>query len=175
MKIDPSQESMIKILSFIEDKWRKYFPLYPFTNFFLEDLDKNLYLREIRFLKISGYLALLAIFICCLGIYGLISYFIQGKLKEISIRKVLGAGTRYLAVNISSGFIKSALIAIFFAVPITWFIMNRWLQNFVFRIQLNAGFFLLGTVIVLFFIMIPILPHIIRVNRHNPINFLREE
>lgn len=175
IKIDPSAGSAASTVGFIENKWRQYFPRYPFEHYFLEDLDHNLYLNEIYLLKISGYLTLLAIFICCLGIYGLISYFIQNQLKAISIRKVLGAGSIHLVVNISSGLIKSTLIAVLCAIPLIWIFMNRWLQNYAFRIHMTAGLFLIGTLTLFFFTLFPVFPNFVRINRLNPINFLRED
>jgi putative ABC transport system permease protein len=175
IKIDPAGGSAADTVGFIENKWRQYFPGYPFEYNFLEDLDRNLYLNEIYLLKISGYLTFLAVFICCLGNYGLISYIVQSQQKAISIRKVMGAGSIKLVSTISSGLLKSALIAVICAIPLIWIFMSRWLQNYVFRIHLTAGLFMLGIVTVFFFTLFPLLPNFLRINRLNPIKFLRED
>ena len=175
IKIEPASDSPKDIISHIEKKWQNHFPRYPFQYSFLEDLYQNLYMNEIRLLKISGYLAILAIFICCLGIYGLISTFIQSQLRSISIRKVLGAGIHNLAIDISGGLLKSALVAVSLAVPLVWIIMNRWLHDYAYRINLNAGLFLLGILTVFVFSLLPVFPHFLRISKLNPVHFLREE
>jgi hypothetical protein len=175
IKMDEFQQGHRATISFIQNRWGDHFPGYPFEYRFLEELDQNLYLQETRLLKIFTSLAVLAILICGLGIYGMVSYFIQGRLKDIGVRKVLGADLNHLVVNISKGLLRSLLTANAIALPIAWFLMHRWLQGYPHRIDLGIGFFIAGVFLSFLFGLAPISPHIRRVYKLNPVHLLREE
>jgi putative ABC transport system permease protein len=141
-------------ISGLEKTWKMYSPNYPFTYSFLDDFISNLYQPEEKSGTIISNFSFLAILIACLGLIGLASFIFELRKKEIGIRKVLGASTPGLVKLLNSEFIKLVLIANIFAWPAAYYFMNKWLQNFAYKIELNFWIFLLvgfATVLIAFF------------------------
>jgi putative ABC transport system permease protein len=142
--IRTSNQNFNETLSFIKDKWRVLKTNREFDYFFVEDDMKEMYANEDRLLKMVTVFSLLSIFVSCLGLFGLSSYIIDRRRKEIGIRKVLGASSIRISVLISNSFTKLVIIAFIIAAPIAYFLMTRWLEDFAYKITIGAGVFLLA-------------------------------
>lgn len=116
----------------------------PFDFYFLDDAYDQLYRREKRLAVMIGYLEGLAILLGCMGLFGLAAYSTQRRSKEIGIRKVLGASAPGIFMLLSRGLSKWVLLANIIAWPVAYYFMNRWLQNFAYRVGLNVWVFLLS-------------------------------
>src|SRR5678815_3122395 len=122
-------------LSTLENTWKKLNPNEPFEYSFLDqDFQKN-YEAENRQAGLINYFTIIAIIISCLGLFGLATFTAEQRTKEIGIRKVLGASVASVVGLLSKDFIKLVVIALFIAAPIGWYFMNRWLEDFAYRIQ----------------------------------------
>lgn len=119
--------------------------------------------------------SLLAIFIACLGLFGLISFTTEQRGKEIGIRKVLGASVPNIVMLLSKEFLKLIIIANVVAWPITYFVMNKWLQNFVYRTGMNVFIFLTSAVVALVIATITVFSQSVKAAHSNPVEILRHE
>jgi len=140
-----------KALRSIENIWRQMEPAYPFHGNFLDDAFDQTYRAEIQMSRIFVGLALIAIFIACLGLLGLASFTAEQRTREIGIRKVLGASTSGVISLLSREFLKWVVLANLLAWPIGYFAMRSWLQNFAYRTSLTAPMFL-GAALAAFFV-----------------------
>ncbi len=123
-------------LGFIESKWKALAPHRPFTYQFLDDAFNSLYGAEQRVGKVFGVFAFLAIFLACLGLFGLAAFTTAQRTKEIGIRKVLGASVGSIVTLLSKDFLKLVGIAFLVAAPLAWYAMHKWLEGFVYRVDL---------------------------------------
>ena len=154
IRIDPKETPFLSIkvnrnniqstLASIEKRWKSYLPDRPLNYYFLDEFFDRQYRREVRFEKLFFNFALLAIFISCLGLFGLASYSTIQRGREIGVRKVLGASTVNIVSLLSKDFLKLVLIAFVIAVPLAWFGMHKWLENFAYRIDLGWTAFALA-------------------------------
>jgi putative ABC transport system permease protein len=135
----------------------------------------RLYEMEIRMGKIINVFALLAVFISCLGLFGLASYTIEKRTKEIGIRKVLGASVLKITSMLSLEFLKWVVLANLIAWPVAWYFMHQWLGNFVYKIDLSLWIFLGAGVIGLMFAMLTVIFQSAKAALSNPIEALRYE
>ncbi len=134
-------------LRLLEETWRQGSPSLPFMYTFLDEQFQRLYLVEERWNSIVGYASVFAIVISCLGLFGLSALAIARRTKEIGIRKVLGASISGLARMVSLDFLKLVFFANIIAWPLSYYVMNRWLQNFAFRIDVKIWIFLLAAIL----------------------------
>jgi len=162
-------------LSEIEAVFKQFDPEYIFDFSFLEEDLNQLYLSEQRFFKVFTILSVLAIFIGCLGIFGLASFTAQQRRKEIGIRKVLGASISSLATLFSVDFAKLIFLANLIAFPIAYFFMEEWLKSFPYKTELSAWVFLMAGVVVFAIAMLTICSQSLRSALGNPIKALRSE
>lgn len=133
----------------IEDKWQASFAGNPFVYFFLDDHFYEQYKAEMRFGKVFGLFAGLAVFIACLGLFGLASYMTKYRTKEIGIRIVLGASVSNVWILISRDFSTLVFIATLIAIPISWYIIQLWLQEFANRIDITWWLFVLPALVLM--------------------------
>jgi len=185
LEIDPEQLYYVSIkinsnnisetLQSIEKNWKKYSPQYPFDYFFLDDNFNNLYLAELRTLKIFTVFALLAIFIASLGLLGLASFTSEQRTKEIGVRKVLGASIFSVVLLLTKEFTKWILIANIIAWPVGYWLMNSWLQNFTYRMELGIGIFIFATTIALLTAILTVSLQAIKAAMANPVDALKYE
>jgi putative ABC transport system permease protein len=131
----------------IEKAWNKHFPSDPFNYYFLDDLFDKQYAADKRFGQVFGLFAFLAILIACFGLLGLSAFNVLQRTKEIGIRKVLGASVQQVLYILSKDFIKLLLIAMLLAIPIAWWIMHNWLQDFAYRINISWWIFIIAGMI----------------------------
>jgi predicted permease len=130
----------------VKKLWERTYPEYAYTSHFVDETIERFYRQETQLALLYKIFAGIAIFISCLGLYGLVSFMAAQKTKEVGIRKVLGANVRNIVVMFSREFTLLIGIAFIIAVPVAWYFMNSWLQNFVYRINLGVGVFLLAIV-----------------------------
>ncbi|HMJ46033.1 MAG TPA: FtsX-like permease family protein, partial [Ferruginibacter sp.] len=131
----------------IQATWYKYLPESPFTFTFVDESYDRLYYAEQKQGKIFTIFAFIAIFIACLGLFGLSAFSISQRIKEIGIRKVLGASIGSIVALLSKDFLKLVLLAAIIAFPVAWFAMNNWLQDFAYRIDIAWWIFLVAGII----------------------------
>jgi putative ABC transport system permease protein len=161
--------------SSIGDFWKTRFPGYPFEYFMMDD-DFNLqYKSEKNLEQVIGLFSALTILVACMGLFGLTAYITSLRKKEIGIRKVLGASVISIAGMLSSSFIKLVLLATVLAIPVSWYIMNNWLQDFAYRINLNWWIFGIAGIMVLLIALITVSLQAIKAAVANPVKSLRTE
>lgn len=159
----------------IQKVWDKYYPEYVYNAHFLDENINNFYLQEERLSLMYKVCAALAIFISCLGLYGLVSFMVVQKTKEVGIRKVLGASVKSIVYLFSKEFTILITVAFLVAAPVAWYVMNNWLKNFVFRIDIGAGVFALAILTSIIIAWITVGYKSIRAATVNPVKSLRSE
>jgi len=163
------------ILHDVESRWSSFTNGQPFVYFFLDDELNARYAAEQNVGKIFGTFSGLGIFIACLGLFGLATYTTEQRTKEIGIRKVIGASVTSIAGLLSKEFVRLVLVANLVAWPIAYFAMQRWLENFAYRIELHLGTFLLAAALALIIAMLTVSYHAIKAALRNPVDSLRYE
>lgn len=163
------------VLAGIEKKWKKISGGHAFTYSFMDaDFDAT-YKAEQRMKRLFVSFSVLAIVIACLGLFGLTAYAAEQRNKEIAVRKVIGASTSNIVRLLSTDFIKLVIISILIASPIGWYAMNKWLQDFAYRIDMGPMIFLLAAAIALLIAFITVSFQSIRAAIANPVKSLRAE
>lgn len=162
-------------LGFIEKKWKEIYPRYPFEYRFLDDVLQSLYRVEQSIGTVVTVFTVLALFISCLGIFGLSSYTAEQRTKEIGIRRVLGASVSSVIKHISKEFVFLVIIANVIAWPLAYFLISQWLQRFAYRIAMGWLTFVLAGIVVLVLSLFTISWQIIRAATANPVDSLRYE
>ena len=162
-------------MSRFETHWKELFPGNPFTSFFLDEHYNQQYQSDQQFGKVFGIFSVIAIFIACLGLFGLSSLTAIQRTKEIGVRKVLGASVPSLLTLMSRDYVALMMAAIIVAVPLAWWIMNSWLEDFANRISLSWWIFALPSVLVIFIALLTVSIHTLKAARTNPTKSLRYE
>jgi putative ABC transport system permease protein len=155
--------------------WKIYNPEYPFEYHFLDEANSKMYTTDQRTGSLFRVFAFIAIFISCLGLFGLMTYTAQLKTREIGIRKVLGATVSSLTGLLAKEFISLVLLAIVLATPVGWYFMDRWLQDFAYRISIGWWIFPLAGAIALLIAVLTISFQAIKAALANPVKNLRTE
>ncbi len=150
-------------------------PAYPFEYSFLDEDLANLYKGEQRIGSLFNIFAILAIFISCLGLYGLSAFIAEQRTKEIGVRKTLGASVFNIVYLLSSNFTRVILIAIVIAVPISWYAIHQWLQGFAYHVEIGWGIFALGAFSALFIAWCTVSFESVKSAVANPVKSLRSE
>ncbi len=159
----------------VERIWNKMVPDWPFQYSFLDEHFETLYRSDKQMQSVVAIMACLAILIACMGLFGLAAITTERKIKEIGIRKILGASPGQILVQISGSFARLVLIAFLCFSPLTWWLMRRWLEQFAYRIDISIWVFLLGGGTALLIAMLTISYHALRSARANPVESLRYE
>jgi putative ABC transport system permease protein len=168
-------EDISGIVSYIKKAWNNFAPHVPFEYSFLDaDYDK-LFTNERQTRKLFSTFTFLAIFIACLGIFGLASFTAERYTREIGIRKVLGASVSGIIMNLSKKFTASVVLANVIAWPVAYYFMNRWLGNFAYRIHLNIWIFILSGLAALAIALLSVSYQSIKAATANPVDSLRYE
>jgi ABC-type antimicrobial peptide transport system permease subunit len=168
-------ENTNRIIADIEKEWSEVYPNYIFEYDFLDERIAEMYSSEQEFLSLTKIFSGLAIFIGCLGIYGMILFFVVQKTKEIGIRKVLGGTVPHILLIVTKDFIRLVVIAGVIASPIAWYFMNGWLQNFTFQTEISWWIFPSAIGIVLGITLLTICYQAIKAATANPVESLRTE
>ncbi|WP_162426131.1 ABC transporter permease [Pontibacter pudoricolor] len=172
-KIDMTQQK--EALQHLEKVWEKVYPDDVFNYKYLDETIAEFYQDEARQNTLFKIFSLIAIFIGCLGLYGLVAFMAAQRTKEVGIRKVLGASVFNITVLFSKEFIKLVLIAFLIAVPIAYYLMNLWLQDFSYRISLGYGAFILAGVATLTIALLTMSTQAIKAALSNPVLSLKSE
>ena len=162
-------------LKSIEPIFRKYDPAYPFDYKFVDEEFGRKFLTEELISKITNIFAGLAIFICCIGLAGLASFTIEKRVREIGIRKVMGATLQQLLMLISKDFLKLVLIAFVIATPLAWWFMNDWLEKYPYRINISIWLFIAVGLLILLLTLIVVSLNTMKAAISNPVKSLRTE
>jgi putative ABC transport system permease protein len=162
-------------LTHLETIWTEQFPDREFNYYFVDDNFRQQYPEEDKMQTIYLFFGTMAIFVACLGLYGLASFAIAQRTKEIGIRKILGASVPRIALNLSKDFLKLVLLANILAWPLAFYVMNNWLDNFAYRIGLKWWVFLLAGVIALLIALLTISRQALKSALSNPVKSLRYE
>ncbi len=150
-------------------------PAYPFEYKFVDDQFNQLFLSEMLISKLSRVFAALAILISCLGLFGLAAYTAERRTKEIGVRKVLGASVSGIAALLSKDFLSLVLISCIVAFPIAFLVMNKWLQNYQYRITISWWIFLIAAFVAIFIALLTVSFQAIKAAVVNPVKSLRTE
>ena len=150
-------------------------PKFPFTYQFSDLEYAKLYTSEAVVSKLANIFAFLAIFISCLGLFGLATFTAEQRTKEIGVRKVLGASMSNIVTMLSANFLKPILVAFLIAVPLSWYAMNNWLQNYAYKISIEWWMFLFAGLLTVFIALLTVSYQSIKASLRNPVKSLRTE
>ena len=159
----------------VEAVFKKYNPEYPFEYRFVDQEFNRKFVTEDLISRLSKIFAGLAIFICCLGLSGLASFTIERRFKEIGIRKVLGASVQQLLYLISKEFLLLVMLSVLISIPVTWWLLNNWLQNYEYRIDISIWLFIGSCTSVLLLTLVIVWLNAARAATANPAKSLRTE
>lgn len=175
ISIKANTADLENLISKTEKLWKSFAPTQPFRYAFLDDRFDKMYTTEQQVSKLFTTFAILAIFIACLGLFAMATFMTEQRTKEIGIRKILGASVPNIVFQLSKNFLLLVVFGLFVAAPIAWFQMNKWLENFAYRIEIEwwifaiAGFF----VVILAFLVVGF--QSVKAALANPINSLKVE
>ena len=169
------QQTFSNLVTSVESEWDKSFPDRKIDYFFLDRFYNKQYAEDEHFGKVFGVFSTLAIVIACLGLFGLTSFTLKQRTKEIGIRKVLGASSENLILLLSRGYLLIIGIAYIISMPIAWILMKRWLENYAFHVDLGAWILVIPLAIVLLVALSTLISRLLVTIRMNPVNSLRNE
>ena len=155
--------------------WEKTFPDFVYEYRFLDDKIERFYKQESQLAQLYKVFAAIAIFLSCLGLYGLASFMAVQRIKEVGIRKVLGATASNIIYLFSKEFVLLISIAFLFATPLAWYFMNEWLQDYVYRIHISWWLFAASGLLAIFVALATISFQAIKAAVANPVKSLRTE
>jgi len=168
-------DDMAGTLRYIENVWSRFVPGFPFEYGFLDERFDSMYDAELRAGKIFGYFVVIAIFISCMGLFGLSSFTAEQKTKEIGVRKILGASTVKILYLLSKEFMKWVLLANVIAWPMAYVVMTKWLQNFAYRAHVGIWVFAVSALAAILIALFTVSYQSIRAATSNPVDSLRYE
>lgn len=163
------------VVQALEAQWKKLTPDQPFSYRFMDNSFTSMYEAEQKIGNIAMIFALLAIFISCLGLFGLASFTAEQRTKEIGIRKVLGANTPQIVQLLSKDFLQLVFIALLIAIPIAWYGMQQWLKDFAYRIEISGWVFVAAGLAAILIAVLSVSFQSIRAALANPVESLRAE
>jgi len=170
-----NQTNARQLTSLVENKFREFYPKQSFEYTFLDDNLNRMYKSEARLGNIFGWFSFVAILIACMGMLGLSLYSIQQRIKEIGVRKVLGASALRITKELLREFVKPVIVAAVIATPVSWYVMNKWLNDFAYRIHISAGVFIAAGALALLIATLTVSIQAIRAAVMNPVKSLRTE
>ena len=163
----------VKAIREIEAIWEKFFPNDPFEYEFIDDVYRHLYQSELHTSRLLLTFCILIVLIAMLGLYGLSTFAIERRTKEIGIRKVFGASVADIVIMLTRDFFILVAIAFVIAAPVAWWVMSRWLENFAYRIDITAWIFIAGAVITLIIALVAIGIQAVKAATANPVKALK--
>ncbi len=172
-KISP--ENIPGTIEFFENKWKEFGEVRPFSYTILDETINDFYRNERKIGQILKYFTFISGFIAFIGLFGLTIHIVEHKTREIGIRKVLGASVREIIIMLSRNLLVLIVIAAFIACPVGWMLMNNWLKDFAYRIELGPGIFIISLLISLFIALVTISYQTIRAGFSDPVKSLRNE
>jgi putative ABC transport system permease protein len=175
LSIRLKNKDMTSFISQLEADWKEMAPNQPFSYQFLDSRFNRMFEAEQQLGKIASTFSFIAIFIACIGLLGLATFIAQQRTKEIGIRKVLGAQIPNLVYLLCKDFGKLILIAFLLASPISWYFMNKWLEDFAYATTIGVGGFLLAALLISLMAALSIIYQATRVALINPVDTLKSE
>lgn len=173
LRIDPQQ--IATLLPQVQKLWKKFEARHPFEYYFLDAFFAERYVKEKQMVGVISLFAAIAIFIACLGLYGLASFAIARRRKEIGIRKVLGATIVGIVNLLTKDFLKLVFIALFIGSPLAYYFIDQWLQDFAYRVDIQWWVFALAGALMLIIVLFTVSFQSIRAALANPVESLRSE
>ncbi len=173
IRIDPKNK--LKIIAQVQQIYSKLSPYRPFRYDFMDDLNLENYETEAKWKQIISFGAILMIFISCIGLFGLAMLSIQQRIKEIGIRKVLGASAFQISATLTKNFILLIGIAMLLAIPMAYYATSQWLQNFAYKIDISWQVFFIGTVFIFAITLLTVSYQAIKAALMNPVMSLKTE
>jgi putative ABC transport system permease protein len=170
-----STTNITSTMQSVKKIWEQTFPNNVYEYRFLDDKIDSFYKQENQLSQLYKIFAAIAIFLSCLGLYGLASFMAVQRIKEVGIRKVLGATATNIVYLFSKEFIILISIAFVIATPIAWYFMHQWLQNYPFRIELSWWIFLIGGLLSVIIALLTVSFQAIKAAIANPVDSLRSE
>jgi ABC-type antimicrobial peptide transport system permease subunit len=170
-----SSQNLPQTIEEIRQEWLAVYPEFVFEHEFLDDKIAEFYESEQQLSQLFQAFAGIAVFISCLGLYGLVSFMATQRTKEVGIRKVLGASVSQIVLLFSKEFIRLVCLAFVIATPIAWLIMNQWLQDFEYKISLGANVFLFAGLLTLLIAFLTVSYQSIKAAIANPVKALKSE
>jgi putative ABC transport system permease protein len=158
-----------------EKLWKKYNPVHPFEYEFLDDRFDNMYKAEQRTESLLTGFSVVAVFISCLGLFGLATFTAAQRSKEVGVRKVMGATVSQIVMLLSKDFMKLVAIALAIAIPLSYYGMQNWLEDFAYHDSIGASIFIWSGVLAFTVALLTISFQTIKTARGNPVNSLRSE
>ena len=168
-------DNITATLDYFRKTYERFKMRYPFEYFFLDDNFNQMYKSERKLGQMLMFFSALTIFVACLGIFGLATFTVERRTKEIGIRRILGASVNRIMFLLSTGFTKWIIFANLISWPIAYYAMYRWLQNFAYRIDINIWIFIFSGTIALFIALLTISYQTIKAATANPVVSLRYE
>jgi len=173
VRVEPGNAS--ERLAMLENKWKSFAPNTPFDYNFMDAAFDALYRSEQRMGRVVGVFTFISIFIACLGLFGLAAFTAELRTKEIGVRKVLGASVQGLVALLSRDFVRLVVVSAVLSFPIAWWTMNKWLEDFAYRIEIRWWVFALSGLITLLIALLTVSFQAIRAAMANPVKSLRTE
>jgi putative ABC transport system permease protein len=174
VKLNPANTTSENIAA-MEKVYKKYNPHYPFDYKFIDREYDEKFKAEQRAGKLSGLFAALTIFISCLGLFGLATYMAENRIKEIGVRKILGASVTDITTLLSKDFLKLVIVSLFIASPVAWWLMSMWLEDFKYRINVPFSAFLIAGGLSILIALLTVSSQAIKAAVSNPVKSLRTE
>ena len=168
-------DNLANTIEAVTKVWNTFTPEYPIEYKFLDENFEQMYHSEDKLKTLLGIFTSIAIFVGCLGLFGLAAYSAERRRKEVGIRKVLGASTQGMVVLLSKDFIKLVLVSLIIASPVAWYFMNQWLQDFAYRVNIGWWVFAAASILALGIAFITVSFQAIRAAIANPARSLRTE
>jgi len=163
------------LVSQIENSWKVMAPGQPFHYSFMDDDFNHIYAAEQRIGKIFITFAILAIFIACLGLFGLVTYAAEQRVREIGVRKVLGATVADITAMLSKDLLRMVVVSLVIAFPLAWWAMHKWLEDFAYRTNISWWIFAGAGMIAICIALATISIQAVKAASANPVNSLRTE
>lgn len=168
-------ESISRLISEVEKNWNATFPDFAFKYEFLDERLANFYKNEERMYALFRLLAIIAIFIGCLGLYGVVTFMAESKTKEVGVRKVLGASIGQIVGLFSFEFVRLVLISLVIASPIAWYVMDKWLADFPYKVDIEWWVFVVTALVVVSVTLLTVSLQSIKAALMNPVKSLKSE
>lgn len=168
-------QNLGKTVNRIQQVWNKFCPGYPMEYKFLDENFEEMYKGEDKLRSLLFIFTSIAIFIGCLGLFGLAAYSAERRKKEVGIRKILGATTSAVALTLSRNFIQPVIVSLLIASPVAWYFSNKWLENFAYRITVSWWMFAIAGVLTISIAFLTISFQVVKAALANPVKSLRAE
>ncbi|MEP7319354.1 MAG: FtsX-like permease family protein, partial [Panacibacter sp.] len=173
VKFEKSKQK--EAMAALERNYKKAMPNAVYQYNFLDELNAKQYLQEQRWQQVISIATILSFIVCCLGLFGLAHLSTNQRIKEIGIRKVLGASVTQIVALLSGDFLKLVVVAFVIAAPVSWMVMNKWLEDFAYRITIGPAVFIIAAVIAIIIALAAVSFQAIKTAMANPVKSLRTE